>query len=75
MEREMRQEFYCRPVLMDLSKAFVCLPHDLILANFAAYPIEIENLRLIYCYLKHLKQCVKINNTYSDYNEIISGVP
>ena len=32
-------------------------------------------LRLIYSYLKGLKQCVKINNTYSDYSEIISGVP
>ena len=30
---------------------------------------------MIYSYLKGRKQRVKINNTYSDYNEIISGVP
>ena len=30
---------------------------------------------MIYSYLKSQKQCVKINNTYSDYNEIISGEP
>ena len=60
---------------MDLSKAFDCIPHDLIIAKLAAYGIERETLRLIYSYLKSRKQCVKINNTYSDYNEIISGVP
>ena len=45
------------------------------IAKLAAYGIERETLRLIYSYLKSRKQCVKINNTYSDYNEIISGVP
>ena len=37
--------------------------------------IEREILRLIYSYLKGRKQYVKINNTYSDNNDIISGVP
>ena len=60
---------------MDLSKAFDCIPHDLIIAKLAAYGFKRETLRLIYSYLKGRKQCVKINNTYSDYNEIISGIP
>ena len=60
---------------MNLSKVFYCIPHDLIIVKLAAYGIETETLKLIYCYLKSRKQCVKINNTYSDYNEIISGVP
>ena len=60
---------------MDLSKAFDCIPHDLIIAKLAAYGIERETLRLIYSYLKFRKQWVKMNNTYSGYNEIISGVP
>ena len=60
---------------MDLSKAFDCIPHDLIIAKLAAYGIERENLRLFYSYLKSRKQCVKINNAYSDFNEIISRVP
>ena len=59
---------------MDLSKAFECIPCDLIIAKLAAYGNQRENLRLI-PYLKGRKQCVKINNTYSDYNEIIFGVP
>ena len=60
---------------MDLSKAFDCIPHDLINAKLAAYGFKRETLRLNYSYLKGRKQCVKIDNTYSDYNEIISGVP
>ena len=69
------ENFIVGAVLMDLSKAFDCIPHDLIIAKLAAYGIETETLRLIYSHLKSRKQCVKINNTYSDYNEIISGVP
>ena len=60
---------------MDLSKAFDCIPHDLIIDKLAAYGIERETLRLIYSYLKSRKQFLKINNTYSDINEYISGVP
>ena len=58
---------------MDLSEAFDCIHHNLIIAKLAAYGIEKQNLRLIYSYLKGRKQCVKINNIYSDYNEIVSG--
>ena len=47
----------------------------MIITKLEAYGIERENLRLIYSYLKGWKKFVKINNTYSDYNEIISGVP
>ena len=69
------KNFIVGAVLMNLSKAFDCIPHELIVAKLAAYGFKRETLRLIYSYLKGRKQCVKINNTYSDYNEIISGVP
>ena len=35
-------------VVMDLSKAIDCFPHDLVIAKLAAYRTERENLRLIY---------------------------
>ena len=46
----------------------------MIIAKLTAYGIEKETLRLAYSYLKGRKQCVKINNTYSHYHEIFSGV-
>ena len=60
---------------MVLSKVFDCIPHDLIIAKLATYGIERKKLGVIYSYLKGCKQCVKINNTYRDYNVIISGLP
>lgn len=60
---------------MKLSKSFDCILDDVIIAKLAAYGLERENLRLIYSYLMGWKHCVKIINTYSDYNEIFSGVP
>ena len=68
------KNFIVGAVLMEISKAFECISQDLIVAKFEAYGIEKETSRLIYSYLKRRKHCVKINNTYTDYNEIIYGV-
>lgn len=62
-------------VIIDLSKAFDCLPHDLLIAKLAAYNFDIKTLRLLYSYLKGRKQAVKINGMLSDLLEILSGVP
>ena len=69
------KNFIVGAVLMDLFKACGCIPHDLIIAKLAAYGIARETLSLIYSNFKGRKQCVKTNNTYSNYNEIIYGVP
>ena len=62
-------------VLMDLSKAFDCVPHDLLLAKLAAYGVNESFLCYIYSYLLNRKQCVRINNINSDFLTVISGVP
>ena len=59
---------------MDLSKAFDCIPHDLLIAKLSAYGVDKIALKYIYSYLKKRQQCVRINNIYS-FEEIISGVP
>ena len=61
-------------ILMDLSKAFDCISHDLIIAKLAAYNIYDTALKLIFSYLKNRRQCVRINNTYSNFENIITGV-
>ena len=60
---------------MVLSKAFDCVPHDLIIAKLATYDLDDTALKLIFSYLKNRKQYARIINTYSNFENIISGVP
>ena len=62
-------------LLMDLSKAFDCLPHELLIAKLEAYGFDKITLHTFYSYLKNRKQAVKINGILSDFLEILSGVP
>ena len=62
-------------VLMDLSKAYDCLPHDLLLAKMEAYGFSIGNLELMNSYLVGKKQRVEIATTFSSRQEIKLGVP
>ena len=65
----------CGALLTDLSKAFDCLLHDLLIAKLHAYGFDIYSLRLIMSYLSGRFQRVKIRNSYSSWLEILFGVP
>ena len=62
-------------LLMDLSKAYDCLPHDLLIAKLAAYGLNMDSLRLLYSYLSKRYQRVKIGSSFSDLLEVILGLP
>ena len=62
-------------ILMDLSKAFDCLPHDLLIAKLEAYGVEKSSLLLLMSYLKDRKQAVKIKGIRSLFQLIKSVVP
>ena len=62
-------------VLMDLSKAFDSIPHDLLIAKMYAYGFSIDAVTFFYSYLKRRNQSVKINNTHSVFQILLSGVP
>ena len=64
-----------RGVFMDLSKSFDPVSHDLLIAKLAAYSVEENLLMYIYSYLSNRKQCVRINNVRSRFQNVISGVP
>ena len=61
-------------VLMDLSKVFDCIPHDLLIAKLHAYGFNKKALTFLYSYLKRRKQSVKINGTESFFQILLSGV-
>ena len=62
-------------LLTDLSKAFDCLPHELLIAKLHAYGVDVPSLKLLHSYLTKRKQRVTLNDTYSSWSEILFGVP
>ena len=66
---------YVAAVLMDLSKAFDCLPHELLLLKLKHYNTSDQSVKLIKNYLSNRKQCVKIGRVCSNFLSIIKGVP
>ena len=54
--------------LIDFSKAFDRLPHNLLLEKLSAYGVSTKSLEL-------LTQCVRLGNTSSTTGKLTSGVP
>ena len=61
-------------LLTDLSKAFDCLSHDLLVAKLNACGFSIAALRLMQNYLSNRKQRTKINSDFSCWEEVLFGV-
>ena len=61
-------------LLMDLSKAYDCVNHDLIIAKLEAYGVGENSLRLIQNYLSQRQQRVKVGSSFSEWLEIILGI-
>ena len=74
-KRSMDHKACCGAVLTDLSKAFDCLDHNLLIAKLNAYGVEIDALKLLQSYLSNRFQRVKVNSCYSSWTEILNGVP
>ena len=66
---------YAGSILTDLSKAFDCLNHDLLLAKLDAYGFSNEALKFISSYLKDRKQRTKVGSAFSKWMDIKYGVP
>ena len=62
-------------VLTDLSKAFDCIPHNLLIAKLSAYGFDRKSLMFISAYLKSRKQRTRIGSAFRDYLNVLFGVP
>ena len=62
-------------MLTDLSKAFDCLSLELFIVKLNANGFTLPVLKLVHDYLSDRKQRTRVNNSYSVWFEILSGVP
>ena len=62
-------------LLTDLSKAFDCIDHALLIAKLSAFGVSPLSLKLLYSYLSNRTQRIKINGNFSDRTDIEFGVP
>ena len=60
---------------MDLSKAFDCLPHSLLITKLRAYGLTIPACELVASYLTDRRQRVKIGNSRGDWRYLEKEVP
>ena len=62
-------------LLTDLSKAFDCLDHELLISKLNAYGFTLPALRLIHDFLSQRKQRTRVNNSYSKWLAVMFGIP
>ena len=60
---------------MDLSNAYDCLPHKLLIAKLEAYGIDNSSLSLLLDYLSVRKQRTKVGSVYSKWSKIRRATP
>ena len=65
---------FAEAVLMDLSKAFDTINHDLLVAKLHAYGFSNDSLKLLYIYLKNRWYKTKIIHKFSSWKELSQGV-
>ena len=62
-------------VMADLSKAFDCIFHELLVAKLHAYGFDESSLEVIISYLKNRTQTTKVGSSFSELLHIIYGGP
>ena len=60
---------------MDLSKAYNCIRHELLIAELECYRLDNTSLGLMLDYFTNRKQRTKICLTFSSWYDISTGVP
>ena len=58
-----------------MPKTFDCINHELLIAKLNAYGFDSPSLKFISAYLNFRKQKTKVGSTFSDYLNILFGVP
>ena len=62
-------------ILMDLSKAFDTINHELMIAKLEAYGFGEDALHIVQSYLSDRWQRTKVNTSFSSWEQLLCGVP
>ena len=68
-KRALDDNKYIAAISMDLSKAFDCLPHNLLLLKLEAYGLTKQSLNLLKNYLEEREQRVKVG----EWSQLLEG--
>ena len=74
-KKALDSKFTAGAILTDLSKAFDCLNHELLIAKLDGYGFGTESCKFILNYLRNRKQRTKIGEAFSKWLETKWGVP
>ena len=74
-QEELDSGGYVGTILMDLSKAYDCLSHDLLIAKLEAYGLDVGSLNFLLDYLSLRKHRTKVGSSYSKWSKICRGIP
>ena len=69
-QEELDSGGYVGTILMDLSKAYDCLSHDLLIAKLEAYGLDIGSLKFLLDSVSVRKHKTKVGSSYSKWSEI-----
>ena len=65
---------YCSVEFLDLSKAFDCVSHDVLVRKMYMYNVLPRSVKLFSSYLSNRQQCVRIGTETSSMGRLTSGV-
>src|SRR5690606_22634803 len=69
------KKFKCLTIFLDLSKAFDCVNHEILLSKLESFGFRDDFLKFLESYLSDRNQRVRLNDTLSSYQKINTGVP
>ena len=74
-QKEIDNHCFLGTILMDLSKAYNCISHELLIARLDSYGVTKSSLKLILNYLSRRKQRTNVGSSVSTRYLVITGVP
>ena len=75
MKKSKDNREYAACVLLDLSKAFDTINHELLIAKMYAYGFSLDALKIVHSYLNDRWHRTKIDGSFSTWNMILQGMP